>query len=549
MQECLGISITDKLIKYAKVKKDSNIFSVSSYGVKFYNNIEETIQQIINETNSNNIPISTEVKNEKYYFFNIFSLTNRTYAEKAIKTEFESFCTENHLNVNLYDGRYIYSRNLDNEDQSRIVYIYDAKNDLEEKKSYFAKTRLTTLVPLPTSLPNLINAEKGKNSMIINLEEQTTVTTVINQAIHDVAILENGMKEAFEKINEKENSYSKTYDVCKNTTIYTMETEYSQAEQSEYLKYIVPTLYKISEEVQKLKEKYKRIDNIYITGLGAVINNIDLYFKEYFKDSKVEILRPFFLDNSINVNIKDYIEVNSAISLAMQGLGNGIKNLNFLTRDWKTEIKTLLTSDVGSLKKQKGSKQSKPKPSFNFDLSGKFDKTEMWLLRSAITVLMVTIVYSLASVFLVNQIQSKKAKAIDVSNYAKEQLELVNRDDSTIVEKTKDYNKYVTNLEDIGSALETKRSRKNQLTTFLNKIVYIIPDKVTLLKIDNTEVVSGETTIQHITMQAQSSIYEQLAYFKAKLKNANVLDNIVSTEGQNDGTNIKITIEGDLRTY
>ena len=40
-------------------------------------------------------------------------------------------------------------------------------------------------------------------------------------------------------------------------------------------------------------------------------------------------------------------------------------------------------------------------------------------------------------------------------------------------------------------------------------------------------------------MQAQSSIYEQLAYFKAKLKNANVLDNIVSTEGQNDGTNIK----------
>ncbi len=549
MQECLGISITDKLIKYAKVKKDSNIFSVSSYGVKFYTNIDETIQQIISETNSNNIPISTEIKDEKYYFFNIFSLTNRTYAEKAIKTEFESFCTENHLNANLYDGRYIYSRNLDNEDQSRIIYIYDTTNELEERKSYFSKSRLTTLVPLPTSLPNLINAEKGKNLMIINLEEQTTVTTVINQAIHDVSILEDGMKEAFEKINEKENSYSKTYEVCKNTTIYTMETDYSQAEQNEYLKYIVPTLYKIAEEVQKIKQRYKRIDNIYITGLGAVINNIDLYFKEYFGETKVEILKPFFLDSAINVNIKDYIEVNSAISLAMQGLGNGIKNLNFLKRDWKTDLKTLLTSDVGSLKKQKGTKQPKAKPSFNMDLSGKFDKTEYWLLRCTITVVMVTIVYSLSSIFLVKQIESKTAKANDVSDYAKSQLALVKNDDAEIVQKTKDYNKYVTNLQNIDSALETKRSRKNQLTTFLNKIVYIIPDKVTLLKIDNTEVTSGESTIQHITIQAQSSIYEQLAYFKAKLKNANVLENIVSTEGQNDGTNIKITIEGDLRTY
>ena len=235
-------------------------------------------------------------------------------------------------------------------------------------------------------------------------------------------------------------------------------------------------------KVQKIKQRYKRIDNIYITGLGAVINNIDLYFKEYFGETKVEILKPFFLDSAINVNIKDYIEVNSAISLAMQGLGNGIKNLNFLKRDWKTDLKTLLTSDVGSLKKQKGTKQPKAKPSFNMDLSGKFDKTEYWLLRCTITVVMVTIVYSLSSIFLVKQIESKTAKANDVSDYAKSQLALVKNDDAEIVQKTKDYNKYVTNLQNIDSALETKRSRKNQLTTFLNKIVYIIPDKVTLLK-------------------------------------------------------------------
>ena len=80
-------------------------------------------------------------------------------------------------------------------------------------------------------------------------------------------------------------------------------------------------------------------------------------------------------------------------------------------------------------------------------------------------------------------------------------------------------------------------------------MVYNIPDEVTLTEINNTEKVDGSSTVQHITIKAQSSRYEQLAYFKAKLKNANILDNIVSTEGQKEGDSIKITIEGDLRLY
>ena len=75
MQECLGVSITDKLIRYAKVKKDNdNNFSIESYGLKFYNNVMETLDQIIRETNSTNIPISCDMSNEKYYYFNIFNL-------------------------------------------------------------------------------------------------------------------------------------------------------------------------------------------------------------------------------------------------------------------------------------------------------------------------------------------------------------------------------------------------------------------------------------------------------------------------------------------
>lgn len=553
MQECLGISINNKLIRYARVSKNNDSYNVTSYGIKFYDNIDTAINQILSETDNHAIPVSSEISNEKYYYFNIFSLANRNYAEKAIKTEFESFCTENHLNKNLYDSRYIYTKNVQNQDQSKIIYVYDSENELAERKAAFSKSDLETLVPMTTTLPNLMKVEKNRNSMIINLEEKTTITTIINQAIYNVDILDEGMEEVLDKISERENSYSKAYEICKNSTIYTMETTEGTGN-NEYLQYIVPTLYKIVQEVQKIKERFPKIDNIYLTGMGTVINNIDLYFKEYFKESKVEILKPFFLEDKMNVNIKDYIEVNSAIALALQGLGLGIKNLNFMKRDWKTELKTLLSSDVN----MKDIKM----PKFNFklknknvnlkskvDLSGELDRVERLLLRDCAVVLIVIIIYSVGSSILVKQINAKIKETDDVTLYANSQLSLANSDSSKVNERTKDYQKYKTNLENVSSAIETKRSRKNQITTMLNKIVYNIPKEVQLTEIKNTETTDSGKTVQHIIIHAQSAKYEQLAYFKAKMKNANVLDNITSTEGQKDGEYVKIIIEGDLKTY
>lgn len=555
MQECLGVDITDKLIRYAKVKKDSNSFIVESYGIKFYNNLMETLDQIVTETNSEEIPISSNLSNEKYYYFNIFSLTNKAYASKAIKTEFESFCSDNHLNSTVYDGRYIYTRNINNPDQSKVIYIYDSQNDVEERQMFFNNKKLETLTPLATCLPNLINAEKNKNSMIIDIEDKTTVTTIINQSIYSVDTIEEGMGEILDKINEKENSYSKSYEVCQNTTIYTMETDYNSMEENEYLKYIVPTLYKITEKLQVLKDPYKRIDNIYITGMGAVINNIDLYFKEYFRDSKVEILKPFFLEEqmNMNINIKDYIEVNSAIALAMQGLGTGIKTLNFIGKDWKEELKNFLNADVKSLKQKNKSQVPKQKKKFklniNTDMSGKFDFTEKMLLRGIITVFIVIIIYSIVSSFLISQINNKIAEANDVRNYISGELGKVSTDDSKITGRTIDYQRYTSNLNNISSAIQERNSRKNQITTLLNKIVYNIPQLVTLVSIDNTQITDGESIKEHVALVVKSEKYEQLAYFKAKLKNANIIEDIVSTEGQKTGNEITITIEGNLRTY
>ena len=58
MSTCLGLYIEENLIKYAKVSKDHDQVKVESFGVKFYENIDQTIKQIVEETYSYKTPIS-----------------------------------------------------------------------------------------------------------------------------------------------------------------------------------------------------------------------------------------------------------------------------------------------------------------------------------------------------------------------------------------------------------------------------------------------------------------------------------------------------------
>lgn len=361
MQERLGISITNQVIKYAKVSKNNNDINVLSFGLKFYDNLQEDIMQIINETGSTNTPICINTKNEKVAYFSTFGLLNKNDTKKTINTEFETMCADNHLNANAYEGRYIIVNDILNKDRNKVLYFFDGKSDLDERTLSVRNGKVTSITPLSTSIANIVEAKRNENAMIVNIEDKTTVTTIINQKVYNIDQIESGMQEVIEKINERENSYSKSYEVCKNSTIYTMETTEVEEGNNSYLPLIVPTLFNIVQEVKKIKETYNRIDKIYLTGLGTSINNIELYFQEYFQDAKCEILKPFFAENNNKINIKDYIEVNSAIALALDGLELGLKSLNFRTSNWKEDLETLLHSDIKSLGKGKKRRKSKTK--------------------------------------------------------------------------------------------------------------------------------------------------------------------------------------------
>ena len=207
------------------------------------------------------------------------------------------------------------------------------------------------------AIPNLIDTRKQENCLIVNIEDKTTITTVLKNKIYDINTIEEGSSTFLTKINLKENSYAKSYEICKNITIYTSEGRELQNEESSYLEEIMPTLYTIVGEVRKIiNASTEKISKVYITGTAALVNNIDLYFQEYLSEIDCEILRPYFIQNTSDISIKDYIEVNSAISLALMGLGEGITGINFKEQTFSDKIPDWLKIEVNPGKTPKEKK-------------------------------------------------------------------------------------------------------------------------------------------------------------------------------------------------
>ena len=324
---------------------------------------------------------------------------------------------------------------------------------------------------------------------------------------------------------------------CKNSTIYTVEGQELQDETNEYLEYIMPVLYKIVTKVQDyISNSTIKFDKIYISGMMSVVNNIDLYFQEFFQSIKCEVLKPYFVSDNMKLNVKDYIEVNSAISLAMQGLGYGIKTMNFKKQSLSDQLPDWLKLDVSLGKKE--NKNTK----FNFSLSGKLDATERWLLRSAAGVLIFIVLYSGCSVYLNKKINAKIYETDEVSSYTDIQIASAESDINRVKEKTNKYQEMTENLKNINEKIKDDLSLKNSVPNLLVEISNVIPQNVQIIQIENT----SDNNDRHIIINAQSKYYDDLGYFKAKLKEEGILKNIVSTQGEKQGDFVKIVIEGDL---
>ncbi len=551
MASCLGLYIEDNIIKYAKVSKDNDIIKIDSFGIKFYDKLEEAIDQVIAETYSYKTPISINSTNENYNYFYIFNLLNKKDIQSYVKTEFESICYENEQNVDVFETRYVLVDDLNDKEKIKAIHISTNKGELERRINILGKYKLTTVTPLAFDLSNLLevkNIGKAENIAIVNIEDSTTVTTIIDQKIYNIDKIEEGVEAILNKINSKENSYAKAYEICKNSTIYTSEGKELQYEENAYLDDIMPTLYNIVGKVRKiLFDSLNKIDKVYITGTAAVINNIDIYFQEYLEDIKCEILRPYFIHAvGTDINIKDYIEVNSAIAIALQGLGEGIRGINFRKNTLTDKLPSWLTIEVGSGKPGKTSEMLE-KLNFKFDFKDALTLVEKNLIRGAIAILLIILMYVAFSMIITSQIEDKREEVVASVMDLQTQLSLINNDTTMAKTKTVEYQRLIQNLEEQSKADSENKRLKYAIPTLLNKIMYTIPVNVQITEISNEETTTETGDLKNkITIIARSNRIEQISLFIEKLENDVILKNVVNDTSQNINGVVEVKIEGEL---
>lgn len=536
MASCLGLFIQNNLIKYAKVSKENETIKIENYGVKFYEqDAGSTIDKIIDETFSYKTPISVNISNEKYTNAEIFGLLNEADQKKSIKTEFEYFYNQAGKNRLTVDYRTVMSPSNKDTDKKNVLYVYTEKGNIAEKMQAFDNYKLVSLSPTSLAIPQL---QADSNCIIVNIEDRTEVTTVINNTPTNVDIIDVGMEEILKNIATRENSISKAYEICKNTTLYTESSQNLQTENNEYLELIVPTIYKIVEQLKEIIAKNDtEIKTIYLTGTGIIINNIDLYFQENFLDYKCEILTPYFVDKtSLKLNIKDYLEVNSAIALGMQALNRKNKNISFVNKSEKWDkILDLLNTDVKSInKKTKGSKDNKIKTAIKFDIK------EINCIRFAYGTLCLLMIYVAITAVLHSKIEDKTTEAQAIIDDTIAKTENVTKQTTLINSRANNYQEILNKLKEADEQASAAIGSKNAIPNLLSQIMFAIPKEVQILSIQNTNE-------KHIKIEAQSSEYQYLGYLKAELQNRAILINVTSTSGTRESNDmIKVTIEGDL---
>lgn len=541
MAENLGLYIGKDLIKYAKVSKEKDNVKLEAFGIKFYTDISKAIDQIVQETNSNNIPISVNLTDELYQFFSMFAQLSKKDLEKAVKLEFEAYCTEKGYNANSFEIRYAFIDDVNEIEKIKVINVSENKVDLNKTKDMFNGQKLESISPLPMILPNLIKIDDSENVMIVNLEDKTTVTTLYGKSVGDIQIFDFGSNEILDKINQQEDSYAKAYDILRNTTIYTSDTQSFPEVESEgdkYLEEIMPTIYNIVGAVQQLiNDGLDKISRIYITGTLSNINNIDLYFQEYLGDIKCEILKPYLIQSSYkDVNVKEYVDVNSAISLALQGIAPSINGINFK----QLQLKDKLNVSIDLFPKQKKAGGSNRSLKLNMDsFKTEMSKTEFSILRLCISILIFIIVYIVFSNLLLKQIEDKEVEVKSLTASIKNEITKVTTDTSKLNSKATEYSTLIEQLNTINDKISEVNENRDLIPNLLNQIMTVIDETVQITSISNP-------TGKHIVIEAQSPKYQGLGFFKRKLQVNGILQNVVSGSGIKQGEYVTVTIEGDL---
>lgn len=524
MASSLGIYIDKNLIKYAKIKKKNNSYKVEAFKVDIFEDLEDAIHKAVSETNSYRIPISINISNEVYNYFEVFSELEKKDIIKSLDIEFEKVCNKEKIDKSFYESRYLLTENNNDFEKLNAIYVSIPKKEYEIKYEAVSDYKLFSMAPIATSITNLLDVHNDKNVAIINIENDAKVTTIIDGQIDRIYSLESNLSYIADNINELEMSWRKTYDVFKNITIYNHDVKVITENDNEYIDVVLPALDSILSESKNILKKYKnRIDKVYISGIAATINNIDLYFQDNLKID-CEILKPFFINsNLLKLPIKEYIEVNSAIALALDGIDYINKDLNFAQASTLDNIENMVnTASEFSFKDWKEY------------IKGPYDIYEKLILRAIMAFLLAVICFIIFSLNIGKQIE-KQTNIINTNlGDVQSKIQKIDKQTEILKNKISIYDAIINNKPFEKSRIISKDSIPN----LLNKIMFIIPGEVQLTLVKNTEK-------NHIEIEAISLTKEDLQNFFESIKSDGMLKNM-EMNYLDSADNYKVLIEGDF---
>lgn len=577
MPSCLGISIGKNLIKYAKMSKEKNAptMSIESYGVKFYDILSQTLSEIIQETKSTETEICVSVTSEEYEDTEVYKSMKPKDRDALLLSEFTTACNNRGANATSLDMRYVLANNPSNPDQYKAICMAVSKIELTNIWQALNNNKIESVSAIGATIVNALKDKgAGQNAIIVNIEDETKVTVVLNGEIAEMIHIPVGMDEVITKLADRYNSYARAYEACKGVDAYVEGDISLDTEAQSIRETLMPTLYDLKQRLMMTTETYlKEVQDVYITGIGAIINNIDLYLQEAFPGLHCEILKPYFVNKERN-SLKDVLEVNSALATAAYGLNGIDKQTDFLAsgnflrgeaKKKQLDPKVMLATvkeffDDLNKKMLRPVKSKKRKKAITFDdevenleqLGGAgeysaptfeeeveyYDPVSEWLTRAAVSLFVAWVAYTGFAGYVEGRIDSQRLTV--ESNIARTESEISNVDsDRIMIQKQSDeYDEKTVKLQRILDSIRTQEERAFDVPNFLSQLMFIIPTDVRVTSV----VIGTDDTVQ---LSAESGKYAQLGYFVSRLKIAGVLKN-VDMDVVSMNSTIQIKVNGVL---
>ena len=575
MASCLGISVGKNLIKYAKMSKDkaTDSFKIEAYGVKFYDVLSQTVSEIIQETKSTDCSISVAITSEDYDKTEVYKNMKGKDREAFLQSEFEEICSRTGKSAASLDTIFLFADHPDSSEQYKVICCEASKVELSNLWQALSTQKFDGITPIGSTVINLLRGKgAGQNSLIINIEDSTKLSIVKNGQVSELVNIPIGMDEVISNLAEKYNSYAKAYEACKGVDAYAevdlLDTTTSSEGQA-IRDILMPTLYELKQRIMmELQPYFGEFSDVYVTGTGIIVNNIDLYLAEAFPGKHVEILVPYFVNKERN-SLKDVLEVNSALAASAICLNGIPKEEDYLASGslLKKEVTKKNTSfkaifakvnekvqelNQKTLKVKKGSKKKKKNIQIdggleNFDEFGApaeeeeveyYDPMAEWFTRVAIALFAAWLVYTGFAHMLESNILKKTAEVNENIAKTQQAISYVQDDKNKIDIQTDAYNAKKVKLQNIIQTIRLRREATYQVPNFMSQLMFIIPTDV---KVTSITVGDGSA----IKLTAESPKYAQLGYFVSRLKLAGIIKD-VEMEVTEMSSDIKIIVKGVL---